>query len=98
MNRTATILSEVSPRIGPLQDSLMLTLAEARSILSNFDTLATSAQAFLAENRETVRLALEQLAHASRTLDHFAQEVSRRPTRLRTGVEPPPPDTSEARR
>ncbi|MCZ6918846.1 MAG: hypothetical protein O7I93_18875 [Gemmatimonadetes bacterium] len=98
LKRTDTILSEVSPRIGPLQDSLMLMLAEARSILRNFDTLAVSTQVFLEENRETVRLALEQLSHATRTLDHFAQEVSRRPTRLLTGVEPPPPDTSEARR
>lgn len=99
LERTEAILGEVSPRIGPLQDSLMLTLTEARSILRNFDTLATSAQGFLAENRETVRLALEQLTLTTRTLDHFAREVSRRPTRLLTGVEPPPlPDTSGNRR
>ena len=98
LEQTEVILSEVSPRIGPMQDSLMLTLAEARSILRNFDTLATSAQDFLEDNRETVRRALEQLTQTTRILDHFAREVSRRPTRLLTGVEPPPPDTAGARR
>lgn len=98
LERAEEILNQIAPRIGPLQDSLAATLAQARSILGNFDTLATTAHLVLSENRETVRLALEQLTSTTRTLDHFAREVSRRPTRLLTGVEPPPPDTTLTRR
>jgi ABC-type transporter Mla subunit MlaD len=96
--RTDQILAEISPRVGPLQDSLMATLAQARRILTSFDTLATTAHELLAENRNVIQEALARLAHTTTVLDHFAEQVTRRPLRFLTGVTPPPPDTTEKRR
>ncbi len=96
--RTDQILAEISPRVGPLQDSLMATLTHARRILTSFDTLATTAHELLAENRNVIQEALARLAHTTTVLDHFAEQVTRRPLRFLTGVTPPPPDTTEERR
>ena len=98
LERTDQILAEISPRVGPLQDSLMATLAQARRILTSFDTLATTAHELLAENRNVIQEALARLAHTTTVLDHFAEQVTRRPLRFLTGVTPPPPDTTEERR
>ncbi len=98
LERTDQILAEISPRVGPLQDSLMATLAQARRILTSFDTLATTAHELLAENRNVIQEALARLAHTTTVLDHFAEQVTRRPLRFLTGVTPPPPDTTEKRR
>ena len=98
LERTDQILAEISPRVGPLQDSLMATLAQARRILTSFDTLATTAHELLAENRNVIQDALARLAHTTTVLDHFAEQVTRRPLRFLTGVTPPPPDTTEERR
>ena len=94
LERTNELLAEVTPRIGPLQDSLTATLAQARRILGSFDTLATSAHAILNDNRNVVREALDRITSTTRLLNHFAEQVTRRPTRLLTGVKPPPPDSS----
>ncbi|MCZ6857432.1 MAG: MlaD family protein [Gemmatimonadetes bacterium] len=98
LERTDQILAEISPRVGPLQDSLMATLAQARRILTSFDTLATTAHELLAENRNVIQEALARLAHTTTVLDHFAEQVTRRPLRFLTGVTLPPPDTTEKRR
>jgi ABC-type transporter Mla subunit MlaD len=98
LERTDQILTEISPRVGPLQDSLAATLAQARSILTSFDTLATNAHQMLAENRGAIQEALTRLLHTTTVLDHFAEQVTRRPLRLLTGVDLPPPDTTEQRR
>ncbi len=98
LERTDQILAEISPRVGPLQDSLMATLAQARRILTSFDTLATTAHELLADNRNVIQDALARLAHTTTVLDHFAEQVTRRPLRFLTGVTPPPQDTTEERR
>ncbi len=98
LERTDQILTEISPRVGPLQDSLVATLAQARRILSSFDTLATTAHEMLAENRDVVQEALTRLLHTTTVLEHFADQVTRRPLRFLTGVNPPPPDTAAKRR
>ncbi len=98
LERTDQILAEISPRVGPMQDSLMATLSHARLILSSFDTLAMTAHGLLNENRSVVLEALERLNHTTLLLDYFAEQITRRPTRLLTGVTLPPPDTTEMRR
>lgn len=98
LERTDQILSEISPRVGPLQDSLAATLAQARRILTSFDTLATTAHEMLTENRSVIQEVLTRLVHTTTVLDHFAEQVTRRPLRLLTGVDPPPPDTVAERR
>jgi ABC-type transporter Mla subunit MlaD len=98
LERTDQILAEISPRVGPMQDSLMATLSHARLILSSFDTLAMTAHGLLNENRSVVLEALERLNHTTLLLDYFAEQITRRPTRLLTGVTLPPLDTTEMRR
>lgn len=97
LERTNDVLAEVTPRVGPLQDSLTTTLARANLVLSRVDTIAASAQTILTDDQALIHDALAQLASAAAALDHFVREVSRRPTRLLTGVEPPARDTSESR-
>ena len=97
LERTKQILAEVSPRIGPLQDSLTSTLSQARHLMVALDTLVADARAMLGENRAVVQEALARLTNTTRILDNFADQVSRRPLRLLTGVEPPAPDTGNGR-
>jgi ABC-type transporter Mla subunit MlaD len=92
------LMGEITPRIGPLHDSLTATLAMSRSILNRIDTLAISTGDLLDENQDVIRDAVEHLRRSSLILEHFADQVSRRPTRLLTGVQPLVPDTSDQSR
>ncbi len=92
------LMGEITPRIGPLHDSLTATLAMSRSILNRIDTLAITTGDMLDENQDTFREAVEHLRRSTLILQHFADQVSRRPTRLLTGVQPPTPDTSNQSR
>ena len=98
LERANQILAEVSPRIGPLQDSLTSTLVQARHLMIALDTLVADASVMLGENRAIVRDALVSLTNTTRILDHFADQVTRRPLRLLTGVKPPAQDTGNGRR
>ena len=96
--RTDSILADLGPRIGPLQDSLLATLGQARLLMGTLDTLATDASIMLEENRSLVSEALLNLMNTTRVLDNFAIQVTQRPLRLLTGVKPPAADTGGARR
>ncbi len=95
LERTDAILAEVGPRIGPIQDSLVAMLSETRQVLRTVERLAADANTLVAENDVTIRDTIKRLHRSAVVLEHFATEVSRRPTRLLTGVRPPPPDTTE---
>ncbi len=88
------MLADVSPRIGPFHDSLTVTLAQARELMSTLDTLAIDASTMLAENRDIVRQLLEHLTSTTLVLENFTRQVTRRPLRLLTGVKPPAVDTT----
>jgi len=90
LDRTEAVLAAVEPRIVPLDDSLTATLADTRALLRHMDTLVTTASAITTENRDVIRETAERLRRSSEVLEHFADQVSRRPTRLLTGVTPPP--------
>jgi hypothetical protein len=61
------------------------------------ELLAADAKTLVAENDITIRDTLKRLQRSAVLLEHFATQVSRRPTRLLTGVRPPSPDTAEIR-
>ncbi|HKI96340.1 MAG TPA: hypothetical protein VJ992_13710 [Gemmatimonadales bacterium] len=90
LDRTEAVLAAVEPRIVPLDDSLTATLADTRALLRHMDTLVTTASAITTANRDVIRETAERLRRSSEVLEHFADQVSRRPTRLLTGVTPPP--------
>lgn len=96
LERTDRLLAEVEPRVGPLQDSLAVTLSDTRRLIQRMDSLVYTADAMARENREVVRETAENLRNSSIVLEHFADQVSRRPTRLLTGVRPPPQDTARS--
>lgn len=95
LERTEAILAEVGPRVGPIQDSLIAVLSITRQVLQAVERLAADATDLVAENEVTLRQTVQHLNRSAVLLEHFATEVSRRPTRLLTGVKPP--DTSDIR-
>lgn len=94
LDRTNQILAEVTPRVGPLSDSVSATLADTRRLVQRMDSLVTVARAMAVDNGPVIRETAKQLQRSAEILEHFADQVSRRPTRLITGVRPPPPDSS----
>lgn len=95
LERTELILQEEQSRLGPLHDTLGLLLNDTRGVLARYDSLAVTALAMSNENRDDVRETIEKLARSADILQNFADRVSRRPLRLLTGVQPPPPDTGK---
>lgn len=78
-------------------DSLSATLATSHQMLQRLDSLAGTAQGLTTENRRDLREAVANLTQLSRQLNHFVDQMSRRPYRLLTGVKPLPAarDTSK---
>lgn len=91
LQRTDRILATVEPHAGPLQDSLAAALGQTRALLVRLDSLAGTAQNVVVQNQEALHNVMDRLQHTGEMLEHFTDQVSRRPTRLLTGVTPPPP-------
>ena len=79
-------------------DSLSATLATSHRALQRLDSLTGTAQVLTAENRRDLREAVTNLTQLSRQLNHFVDEMSRRPYRLLTGVRPLPEPRDTTRR
>ncbi len=94
LDRADRMLADLSPRVAPLADSLTAVLADTRRALRQVTTLAQSADSLASENRVPIQETIQHLHNSAVLLEHFADQVSRRPTRLLTGVQPPPLDTS----
>ncbi len=97
LERTDKMLADLSPRVGPLTDSLSAVLADTRETLRQVSSLAKTADAMAGENRVAIRETVQHLHNSAVLLEHFADQVSRRPTRLLTGVQPPPLDSNRKR-
>ncbi len=93
LERTENLVAAEADRLGPLHDSLTLALADARVTLQHFDSLGVTALEMSRENREAIRLTIQQLHRAAVILEHFSEQLSRRPLRFLTGVTPPLPDS-----
>ncbi|HEV8304458.1 MAG TPA: MlaD family protein [Gemmatimonadales bacterium] len=77
-----------------LGDSIAATVAGANRLLGRLDSLASAAQSLTVENRVDLRETVTNLTELSRQLNHFVDELSRRPYRMLTGVKPLPRDTA----
>jgi ABC-type transporter Mla subunit MlaD len=97
LERTDRMLADLGPRVVPLGDSLLAVLADTRQTLRRVNDLAETADAMAGENRASVRETIQHLHNSAVLLEHFADQVSRRPTRLLTGVAPPPLDSNRKR-
>lgn len=90
LERTDRVLAAIEPRSGPMQDSLMVTVGRAHALLIRFDSLAGTAQTMVEDNQDAIRNVAHHLQRTAEMLEHFTDQVSRRPTRLFTGVKPRP--------
>ncbi len=77
-----------------LGDSIAATVAGANRLLGRLDSLAGAAQSLTVENRVDLRETVTNLTELSRQLNHFVDELSRRPYRVLTGVKPLSRDTT----
>ena len=73
------------------RDGVVVT---TEATVQRLDSLTVDAEAMVAENRAAVNEAMANVTVASRQLNHFLEEASRRPYRLLTGVTPLPRDTA----
>jgi len=90
---TMSRLDSVVNRFGQrgLADSLSTAVANTNRLLLRLDSLARDAHALATENRGDLRATVTNLSEASRQLNNFVDQMSRRPLRALTGVKPLPP-------
>jgi len=88
-------VNKLVQRLDPgLADSVSRAIALSTRVLLRVDSLAAQAGQMTSENRQDVRVAVANLTQLTRQLNHLADEVSRRPYRLLTGVKPLPSDST----
>jgi len=80
-----------------LSDSIAAVVAGTNRLLVRLDSLAGEARALTTENRADLRATVVNLTEASRQLNHFVDQMSRRPYRALTGIKPLPRDSTGAK-
>jgi ABC-type transporter Mla subunit MlaD len=88
--RADTLMATATGRMDGLSDSIGVTLSQTRSMIAHLDSLAVTAAGIAGENRDVVRTTAQNLYTVSAKLEHFLDQVSRRPLRMITGVSPLP--------
>ena len=94
MGRVDSLVGQVS-RAG-IADSIIATVTTTRTLVARLDSLARDAHALTTENRDDLRETVTNLAELSRQMNHFVDQMSRRPYRMLTGVKPLPKDSARA--
>ena len=102
LNSVATAMGRVDSLVermhrAGLSDSIAATVAGTNRLLVRLDSLAGEARSLTLENRADLRSTVTNLTEASRQLNHFVDQMTRRPYRALTGVKPLPRDTTGAR-
>jgi ABC-type transporter Mla subunit MlaD len=88
LDRAEHVLADIEPRVIPLHDSVLAILADTRQVLRRVDRVASTAESMTGENRTAISELIQHLHNSAAMLEHFTEQVSRRPTRLLTGVKP----------
>ena len=95
VSTTMNHVNKLVQRLDPgLADSASRAIALSTRIMLRVDSLAAQAGQMTTENREDVRIAVANITQLTRQLNHLAEQVSRRPYRLLTGVKPLPSDSA----
>lgn len=79
-----------------MADSVSAVVASTNRLLVRLDSLAGHAQSLTTQNSASLGETMQNLNHLSRRLNHFVDEMSKRPYRLLTGVRPLRPDSARA--
>lgn len=93
IEQTQTTLTATDSVMGTLQDSLVMLLGDTRRLINNADTLTTTVTALTTDLSPDLRRTITNMYLVSAKLDHFIDQVTRRPHRLLTGVHPLPSDS-----
>jgi ABC-type transporter Mla subunit MlaD len=88
MGRLDSLVSRFGQR--GLADSVSTAVANTNRLLLRLDSLAREAHSLATENRGDLRATVANLSEASRQLNNFVDQMSRRPLRALTGVKPLP--------
>lgn len=88
--RADTLMATATTRMDGVSDSIAATLTQTKSMIAHLDSLALTASSIAGENRAVVRTTAENLFVISAKLEHFLDQVSRRPLRMIYGVRPLP--------
>lgn len=91
-NASALIASS-DARVGTLQDSLLVTLSDARQLLNDADTLTVTMTGLTRDLTPDLKRTITNMYVVSAKLEHFIDAVTRRPHRLVTGVNALPRDS-----
>jgi ABC-type transporter Mla subunit MlaD len=92
LERTDRIMAQVEPWVGPVADSIMATLVHTRNVLVGLDSLTSTAHDMASGSRAAINETIESLSRSAEILEHFSEQISRRPMRMLWGVTPPPPE------
>ena len=92
MGRLDSLVERMARR--GLADSIATAVANTNRLLMRLDSLAGEARSLTIENRTDLRETVTNLTEASRQLNHFVDQMSRRPLRVLTGVKPLARDTA----
>lgn len=92
MGRLDSLVERMARR--GLADSVATAVANTNRLLMRLDSLAGEARSLTIENRTDLRETVTNLTEASRQLNHFVDQMSRRPLRVLTGVKPLTRDTA----
>jgi ABC-type transporter Mla subunit MlaD len=95
MNKVNRVASRLDPG---LADTISATLATSSRLLNRLDSLARDVRTLTVGNGGSLRETVTNLAQVSRQLNHFIEDISRRPYRLLTGVKPMPLPTDTTKR
>jgi ABC-type transporter Mla subunit MlaD len=86
--RAESLMTNTDARLGALQDSIRGVLGDAHGLMGHLDSLALVATGVATDNRQNIQRTVSHLYVVSAKLEHFLDQVSRRPLRMITGVRP----------
>lgn len=89
LDRTESILTDTQPRVAMIQDTVLAALSDTRQLIQKMDSLAVVAHTMAGENRATINDIIGHMQRTAEILSHFADQVSRRPLRILSGITPP---------
>jgi len=93
LDQATRLLESADQRLGPIHDSLTATLTAAHGALTRLDTLSLAANSVLIQNQEAIRRTMSNILVLSAKMDHFVDQVSRKPLKMLSGVKPLPPES-----
>lgn len=76
-------------------DSITTLVSNANRLMLRLDSLTTVVHSIAGDNQTRINETVVTLLQVSRQLDHFVEEMSKRPYRLFTGVKPLARDTAD---